>query len=140
MVAVLATPIATQQIAKLRGRAKSAFESWLARAKKSGCAALTYRLTGHSVDRLCVYHLVGELRVIVAFQARERAVVLLVGPHVDSDPGIDVYAQLYDLLQISIPQGRRDKPPCCGADGRPPLWGDDVEMLTDRFRKLTRRR
>ena len=138
MVAVQATRVAQDQIARLRGRSKSSFEAWLVRLKKSGCAALTYRLTGEEVERLCVFHLFGELRVIVAFATPDHAVVLLVGPHDDSDPGIDVYTQLYDLMGIPIPQGPRDKPPCCGTDG-PPLWGEETELLADLFRRVARR-
>jgi hypothetical protein len=139
MVAVQATPIAEQQIARLRGRPKSSFDTWLARLKTSGCAALTYRLSGADIERLCVFHLYGELRVIVAFATPDHAVVLLVGPHDDADPDVDVYTQLYDLMAIPIPDGPRDKPSCCGTDG-PPLWGEEAELLADLFRRVARRR
>ncbi|AHJ58563.1 hypothetical protein [Amycolatopsis keratiniphila] len=139
-VRVRATPIAQQQIGQLRGRPQRAFESWLQRIKTSGCKALTYRMTGEHVERLCVFHFYGELRVIVAFAAPQDARVLLVGPHDDADPGIDVYTQLFELLGIPRPTERVGKPDCCGPDKRPPVWGEDVEMLTDQFHKLAKRR
>jgi len=44
-----------------------------------GCAALAYRLAGDPpLDHLCVKHLEGHLRVIVAFESDERAWILLV--------------------------------------------------------------
>lgn len=139
MVAVQATRLAHQQITSLRGRHKTAFEQWLNRVKAAGCAALDYRLTGDVAERLCVVHLRGTIRVIVAFASPTQVRVLLVGPHDDADPGLDVYAGLYRQLGIEPPTGKRTKPPCCGPAGEPPVWGDDVETLVDQFRAAARR-
>jgi len=69
--------------------------------------------------------------VVVAFSAHNDAVILLVGPHDDQDPFIDVYSQLYELAGLAEPPAAgRTKPPCCGAeDGKPPI--PDGELLTD---------
>jgi len=61
-----------------------------------GCAALAYRLTGDPpVNRLCVKHLDGNRRVIVAFENTKRAWILLIGVH-DSDSSANVYDELYE--------------------------------------------
>ena len=77
---VVATPRAEQQIAGLdRIRAK-AFGDFLDNLAVRGCKALSYRLSGPApVDHMCVKHLRDSLRVIVAFEGRHRAWILLVG-------------------------------------------------------------
>jgi len=133
------TPLAEQQIDALRARDRRAYDEWLAMLRAHGCQALHYRLTGEDlVERLCVVHLVGPLRVVVAFQSPEIAVVVLVGPHKDDDPGIDVYTQLYGLADLDKPPtGKRTKPPCCGGqDGSPPLV--DADAVDDLFRRARR--
>ena len=98
-----------------------------------------YRLTGPlPIERLCVTHLNGPLRVVVAFTADE-AWVVLVGLH-DGDPGMNVYAELYALAGASPPDGAgRAKPSCCGPDGAAPELDDDaVQDLVDRARRLAR--
>lgn len=68
--------------------------------------------------------------MVVAFNAHDVATILLVGPHDDQDPFMDVYSQLSELAGLSRPAGRRSKPPCCGAaDGKPPI--PDPELLDD---------
>ena len=122
-----------------RARVFIAFVDDLARA---GCAALGYRLTGPvPVSRICVKHLRGALRVVVAFESPRRACILLVGPHEDSDPNRDVYMELYGLLDAAPPSGAgRDKPPCCGEDGQPPpSLGEDLADLIIRTAKQRRR-
>lgn len=89
-----------------------------------------YRLTGqHPLPSLCVKHLYGTDRVVVAFRGDE-AWVLLVGPHASGDRATDVYGRLYALLGFDPPRGERRKPPCCNDDGTPPEL-DEVE--TDPF-------
>jgi len=82
-----------------------------------------YRLSGDDLlSKFCVAHLSGPLRVVVAFSAHNVATILLVGPHDEQDPFMDVYSQLYDLAGLAEPPAaERSKPPCCGEeDGKPP--------------------
>lgn len=64
------------------------------------------------------------LHVVVGFQAANQAWILLVGPHDDRDPGIDVYTALYELA---------------GAETAPAL-GNLVEEIVARARRLRRTR
>ena len=66
----------------------------------------------------------GPLRVVVAFSAHNLATILLVGPHDDQDPFMDVYSRLYELAGLTDPPtAERTKPPCCGKeDGKPPVF------------------
>ena len=68
---------------------------------------------------------------MVAFSSHNVATILLVGPHNDQDPFMDVYSQLYQLVDLTEPPAaERTKPPCCGArDGSPPI--PDDELLAD---------
>ena len=66
---VLATPRAEQQIDGLTRRNARVFERFLDELAAGGCRALAYRLSGHEpVDHLCVRHLSGSLRVVVALR------------------------------------------------------------------------
>jgi hypothetical protein len=84
---------------------------------------------------MCAAHLSGALRMVVAFFAQDVAAILLVGPHDNGDPYVDVYTQLYALAGLaSPPAGERAKPPCCGAeDGRAPI--QDEDLLNDFVRR-----
>ena len=85
---VIATPRADQQIAGLDRTHARAFGEFLDDLAARGCQALGYRLSGPApVDHLCVKHLRGSLRVVVAFEGQQRAWILLVGRHDDKDPG-----------------------------------------------------
>lgn len=103
-----------------------------------------YRLTGPDpLPRLCVKHLRGQDRAIVAFPAADEAWVLLVAAHRDDDPGRNIYDQLYQLADAQPPdQARRTKPPCCGEeDGRAPtITPDRLDTLVDSARRLAGRR
>jgi hypothetical protein len=78
---VLSTSRADQQIVRLRKRQAKAFDQFLDELARLGCRALAYRLSGSTpIDHLCVKHLSGAIRVVVAFETSERAWVLLVGP------------------------------------------------------------
>lgn len=108
-----------------------------------GCRALAYRLSGRApVDHVCVKHLSGSLRVVVAFETPQRAWILLVGPHDDQDPVLNVYAELYRLLGAEpLPDAGRDKPPCCDEIAElPPILGDALTEILDRAVKLRRTR
>jgi hypothetical protein len=120
-VEVTATPLAKQQIDRLRKPDRQAFEQFKQGLQSEGCKHLGYRMTGEVVDRLCVKHLPRSLRVIVAFESKTAATVLLVGPH-DEDPNIDVYTALYELAGLEqVPVAPRTKPPCCtDKDSLPP--------------------
>jgi hypothetical protein len=145
-VEVVATRRAQQQITALDRTHERAFAGFLDDLALNGCAALAYRLTGPvPLSRLCVKHLRGALRVVVAFESPQRACVLLVGPHDTADPGLHVYGELYELLGTAPPEGAgRTKPPCCDDGGQPPPGlGDELADLivsAAKQRKTRRRR
>jgi hypothetical protein len=137
-IEVLSTPRAQQQIAALDRTHAKALDSFIDGLAREGCGALAYRLTGPTLlSRLCVKHLRGTLRVVVGFESPGRACILLVAPHDNTDPNRDVYAELYELLGTTPPDGvGRNKPPCCGEDGAPPPGlGDTLADLIIRSAK-----
>lgn len=136
---MMQTPVAQNQRSALRSTVRRKFEAWLDRLRQHGCAALDYRLTGAVVERLCVSHFHGPYRVVVAFETKTRATLLLIGPH-DHDPAVDIYTRLYRLAGIEPPAGQRTKPPCCGKDGTPPMLGADIDDLIARAHSLARTR
>lgn len=141
-IEVISTRRAQQQVDHLDRTHARTFTAFVDDLARNGCAALGYRLTGPvPIGRMCVKHLRGALRVVVAFESPRRACVLLVGPHDGSDPNCDVYAELYELLGATPPEGAgRDKPPCCGEDGEPPPGlGDDLADLIIATAKQRRR-
>lgn len=134
---VLATPLAERQIRGLRGPTRAALKTFTGDLARRGCAALDYRLTGESIERLCVHHLRGRWRVVVAFDAAPAVWVVLVAQHT-SDPASNVYDLLYALSgQRPEPDQRRTKPACCDDDGDPP-WAEEelIASLTRRTRQL----
>jgi hypothetical protein len=138
-VEVRETALASAQAAALRGAAASAYERFLDDLAHRGCAALAYRLSGPvPLERLCVKHLRGSDRVVVAFEGQETAWVLLVGAHRDSDPGRDFYEELYRLAGLRPPSDqRRTKPPCCDASELSPVLDDEaIDELVRRAREL----
>jgi hypothetical protein len=140
---VLSTPRAEQQIAVLDRVHAKMLDEFLDDLAAGGCRALAYRLSGPTpVDRMCVKHLRGTLRVVVAFEKPGRAWIILVGPHDDRDPLLNVYAELYRLLGVEPPDAvGRDKPPCCAADTRlPPVLGAAVTEVADRATKVRKSR
>ena len=130
-IEVIATRRAQQQIATPDRAHTRAFAAFLDDLSLNGCAALAYRLTGPvPLSRLCVKHLRAALRIVVAFESPQRACILLVGPHDAADPGLDVYAELYELLGTAPPEGAsRTKPPCCDEGGQPSGLDDDLADL-----------
>jgi hypothetical protein len=140
---VLSTPRADQQIQSLTRRSAKTFDDFLNDLAARGCQALAYRLTGETpIDRICVKHLRGSLRVVVAFETTRRAWILLVGPHDDHDPILNVYAELYRLLGAEPEPGSgRTKPPCCDqAEGEPPVIGQALATIVDRAASLRKSR
>lgn len=135
---VRATTLAERQIAALRGPRRKAFDSFLAELARDGCAALSYRLTGDDpLPQLCVRHLSGQDRVVVAFEG-DTAWVLLVGPHDAEDRRANVYAALYQLAGVTPPEGPRTKPPCCDEDDQPPE--PDLSVLDQLIQQASPRR
>lgn len=135
---VTATPLADQQIKRLRGPDRQAFDRFKQGLESEGCRHLGYRMTGDIVERLCVKHLTRSLRVIVAFESPTAATVLLVGPH-DDDPSIDVYTALYGLAGLDdVPAAPRTKPACCTAKAPLPPTVDEatLDRLIDGARQL----
>jgi hypothetical protein len=127
---VVSTPIADRAIAGLRGRRRRAFDQFEEHLASDGCQALGYRLTGeHPLSSLCVKHLRGTDRVVVAF-VEDTAWILLVGPHEEGDRAADIYSRLYELLDLEPPRGERTKPPCCLDSGEGPQVS---ESETDAF-------
>jgi hypothetical protein len=140
---VLSTPRADQQIRGLTRRHAKTLDDFLDDLAARGCEALAYRLSGGSpLDHLCVRHLRGSLRVVVAFETPRRAWVLLVGPHDDQDPVLNVYAELYRLIgHEPRPDSGRDKPPCCDPAGtEPPVLGEALTAILDRAAALRKTR
>jgi hypothetical protein len=136
-VEVRATPLANKLIEALPRRARRAYDDFETDLARRGCAALAYRLTGSELDHLCVIHLVGLLRVIIAFEAAEIAYVLLVGDHDERSPAMDVYRRLYELVGYS-PSGQeaRTKPPCCDENESPPFAPELLDPLLARMRRI----
>ena len=140
---VIATPRADQQIAGLDRTHAREFGTFLDDLAARGCRALGYRLSGPApVDHMCVKHLRGSLRVVVAFEGRHRAWILLVVRHDDQDPVLNVYAKLYRLLGVEPPDSAgRDKPPCCDeSTDLPPVLGAAVTEFAGRAAKVRRTR
>jgi mRNA-degrading endonuclease RelE of RelBE toxin-antitoxin system len=136
---ILATPRAEQQIGVLSRKQSRAFEKFLNELAADGCRALAYRLSGQApIDHLCVKYLTGSLRVVVAFESPHRAWILLAGPHDNQDPILNVYAELYRLLDAEPPpdSGRHKPPSCDEPEERPPVLGDALSEILDRAAKL----
>jgi hypothetical protein len=140
---VLATPRAEQQAAGLSRRRSNKFNAFLDDLAARGCKALAYRLSGPTpLDQICVKHLADSLRVVVAFESPGRAWVLLIGPHDDHDPVLNVYAELYRILGVEPPDAAgRTKPPCCDeVEELPPVLGSALTDILDRATEIRRTR
>lgn len=107
--------------------------------ERVGCDAAGYRLTGSMVERLCVVHLYGRWRLLLAFPEPDLAVIIDIAQHGADNDG-DIYARLYEVLGMTPPAGLRDKPPCCDAAGTPPEATELIDQMTRAYRRLTRRR
>ena len=107
--------------------------------EREGCDAAGYRLAGDGPDKLCVIHLWGRWRLVLAFPESAGALVVDVGEHLDNDRSRDIYTRLYDALDVDPPAEPRDKPPCCDESG-PPTDDAQFDAVESGYRALTRRR
>jgi hypothetical protein len=103
--------------------------------ERHGCAAADYRLSGADVEHICIVGLPRRHRMVIAFPAEDEVTILLVGPHDETNPEVNVYTRLYESLDIEAPTDERRKPSCC-ADGRPPINGKLVDNFLERSKKL----
>jgi hypothetical protein len=138
-IAVFGTTLAAKQSAALRGPHKEAYDEFVESLSATGCAALSYRLTGDLVDHVCVRHLRANMRVLVMFENRDAAWVLLVGRHDAS--AYNIYDLLYEAAGVAAPQGERTKPACCDIESNEPpvLDAANVDAFVMGIRHLTRR-
>lgn len=127
-------------MAGLRGAVRQSLKQALLALERSGCTAAGYRLTGQTVERLCVVHLYGSWRLLLAFAEPDLAVVVDVGEHLAADPHRDVYTRLYEVLGMEPADEPRDKPACCDDDNLPPVTSELGDDLADASRILARRR
>ncbi|MEV7007345.1 hypothetical protein [Streptosporangium sp. NPDC051022] len=132
--------LAEKQAETLRGADLKSFVAFVGDLEARGCAALGYRLTGEiPVNRLCVKHLRGAMRAVVAFEEPRRAWILMVGPHGERSRTHDVYASLWGVCGLDAPPvGERTKPACCDRDGADPNL-PEIEELVARCRDLAKR-
>jgi hypothetical protein len=75
--------------------------------------------------------------MVVAFPAEDEVAVLLVGPHKELDPEVNVCTRLYEALGIGVPPDERRKPPCC-EDVRPPVDAELVDRFIEGSQRLRR--
>lgn len=127
-------------IAGLRGAVKDSLKNTLLALERSGCEAAGYRLSGEAVHRLCVTHLYGSWRLLLAFPEPEVVVVIDVGEHLADEPGRDVYSRLYEIMGTTPTAEPRTKPPCCDDDRIPPVSAELAEDLADAYQDLIRER
>jgi hypothetical protein len=138
---VVLSPRANQQYAALTRRQQRTFDHFLDMLTAEGCAAMAYRLAGEPpIGLLCVKHLDGNLRVIVAFESTERAVVALIGAHV-SNSHTNIYDELYRQQGVEPRDAKRAKPPCCEEASKvPPVLGEIVHQVLERAKQVRRTR
>jgi hypothetical protein len=108
-VEVRATPLANKIIGEVPRRSRRAYDQFEAHLAARGCAALAYRLSGDFLDHLCVVHLVGTVRVIVAFESAEVAYVILAGNHDDSRASSWMFTSSYRHHPRTCRSARRPK-------------------------------
>lgn len=91
--------------------------------------AAGYRLAGAVLDHICSRHLYGDDRMLIAWPANDRAIVIAIGPHDQSTD--DVYDVLLDHLGLEAVETEREKPPCCDHEGRPPADPNVASDIVD---------
>jgi integrase len=93
----LTTERAAQQVDQLRKKQRRSYDQFLLALRAQGCASLNYRLSGDDLlSKICVAHLAGALRVVVAFPEPNVATIPdpmagLRPPHVPDKP-VPVFA------------------------------------------------
>ena len=135
MFDVWPTPIATDDIDELHGDVRAAAKRKRRELELRGCDAADYRLSGADVEHICVVVLPRRHRMVIAFPAEEEVTILLVGPHDEMNPELNVYTRLYESLEIEVPTDERRKPQCC-ADGQPSVDADLVDKFLEGSKKL----
>jgi len=126
-VSVVPTKLAREQIKALRGKARASFVLAVEDIRRRGCAA-GVRLSGEALSGICRLDLYGAWRLLTAFEAPDRCVLLLVAEHTRSASS---YRLLSEALGLDEPEEPRTKPSCCDADGQPPIDPD----LAERFER-----
>jgi hypothetical protein len=86
-----------------RGRQRQSINSWTT-WPAAGVGRSRTGLAARCQSIACVRHLSGAIRVVVAFETAERAWVLLVGPHDNKDPILNVYSELASELIEAVPR------------------------------------
>lgn len=131
--------LAEKHAETLRGADLRSFVAFVGDLEARGCAALGYRLTGElPVSRLCVKHLRGAIRVVVAFKEPGHAWVLMLGPHDERNRTRDVYTSLWEVCGLDAPPvGERTKPACCDDGGADPNL-PEIDDLVTRCRDLAK--
>lgn len=129
------TPIATDDFETLPNDVDKVVGQKLRELQRQGCAAADYRLSGADVEHICIVRLPRRHRMVIAFPDEEEVAILLVGPHDETNPEVNVYTRLYESLNIEVPAGERRKPPCC-SDGQPPVDAELVDNFLDGSKKL----
>lgn len=92
------------------------------------------------IDQVCCRHLYGQDRMLLAWPAKDHAIVVLISPHDGS--GNDVYGQLLAALEIPSVDEDRAKPPCCDEEGHPPGEpgaASDIAEAVERWGRTRRR-
>jgi len=102
--------LARQQIEAMGGKAKASLLLAVDDIRRRGCAAAGVRLAGPGLSAICRLDLYGAWRLLTAFEATDRCIVLLVAEHTRA---ANPYQLLYDALGVSEPQEPRTKPTCC---------------------------
>lgn len=133
------TPVASEDLAKLRGDVDGSALAAIQRLKHQGCKAARNRLSGAAVERVCAVVLPRNWRMLIAFPAVDEIAILLVGPHDETNPDTNIYSRLFRTLGIDVPDDERRKPPCCDEDDRPPVSPDLVDRFLEQARALAKR-
>lgn len=133
------TPTGQRSVRELRGKARKSFDAAVERLAAEGCKAGDYRLAGDGIEHNCSAQLYGRHRALVYFPDDKSIVVLPVGEHLRDDPKLDVYRNIYRLLELPVPSVERTKPPCCDDTGKAPVDPDLLDRFQAGAKALTHR-
>jgi hypothetical protein len=76
--------------------------------------------------------------MLSVWPATDHAVVIAMGRH-DKSPE-DVYAAVLDALELDVPSGEREKPPCCDEEGQPPSDAEIASTISEAIEHRARAR